>query len=106
MHLLAIDLGTSSVKVLLATESGRILAQAGAEYPLDQPHPNHAEQSPKNWWQATVTAVRTALAQVEGEATSVSAIALSGQMHGTVLLNQGGDLLAPAIIWPDRRSVR
>ena len=35
MHLLAIDLGTSSVKVLLTTETGQILGQASAEYPLE-----------------------------------------------------------------------
>jgi xylulokinase len=106
MYLLAIDLGTSSVKVLLTSESGRILAQAGAEYPLDHPYPTYAEQSPEQWWRATATAARAALAQIETASPSVSAIAVSGQMHGTVLLDQAGHLLAPAIIWPDRRSRR
>ena len=105
-HILGVDLGTSSVKVLLATETGRVLGQGSAEYPIHRPHPGWAEQDPDDWWQATVTAVRRALASVEGSSVSVSAIGLSGQMHGTVLLGQAGQLLVPAVIWPDQRSAR
>ena len=105
-HILGIDLGTSSVKVLLATETGWVLGQGSAEYPIHRPHPGWAEQDPDDWWQATVTAVRRALASVEGSSVSVSAIGLSGQMHGTVLLGEGGQPLAPAVIWPDQRSAR
>ena len=45
MHLLAIDLGTSSVKVLLTTEIGQILGQANAEYPLYHPQPNQTSRA-------------------------------------------------------------
>jgi xylulokinase len=105
MHLLAIDLGTSLVKVLLTTGTGQILGQASAEYPLYHPQPNQTEQTPEEWWQATVSAVRAALSQVKVP-LSVAGLALSGQMHGTVLLDRAGRLLAPAIIWPDQRSRR
>ena len=106
MQLLAIDLGTSSVKVLLTTKTGHILAQSVADYPLYHPQPDQTEQSPEEWWQATVSAVQAALAQVKNASLSVVAITLSGQMHGTVLLDRAGQLLAKAIIWPDRRSLR
>lgn len=53
----------------------------------------------------TVSAVRATLSQVKVP-LSVAGIALSGQMHGTVLLDRAGQLLAPAIIWPDQRSRR
>jgi len=105
-QLLGIDLGTSSVKVLLATETGQILGWGSAEYPIHRPQPGWAEQYPDDWWQATVTAVRQALASVRDTPVSVSAVGLSGQMHGTVLLGQAGQLLAPAVIWPDQRSQR
>jgi len=111
-RLLGIDLGTSSVKVLLATETGQVLGKGSAEYPIHRPRPDQAEQHPDDWWQATVAAVRQALASVQGtpvlaSATSaISAIGLSGQMHGTVLLGKAGQVLAPAVIWPDQRSQR
>ena len=103
-QLLGIDLGTSSVKVLLTTETGQILGRGSAEYAIHHPQPNFAEQDPEDWWQATLLAVRQATAGVS--ALNVSAIGLSGQMHGTVLLDRAGQSLAPAVIWPDQRSQR
>ena len=105
-HLLSIDLGTSSVKVLLATETGQILSQGSAEYPIQQPQPDWAEQNPDNWWRATIMAVHQAFLSVRGKDISIAAIGLSGQMHGTVLLDANWQLLCPAIIWPDQRSQR
>jgi len=105
-QLLGVDLGTSSVKVLLATETGQVLGRGSAEYPIHHPRPGWAEQDPDDWWRATVAAVRQALASVQGTPVSISAVGLSGQMHGTVLLGTAGQLLAPAVIWPDQRSRR
>jgi xylulokinase len=101
-HLLGIDLGTSSVKVLLATATGQIVGQGSAEYAIRRPQPDQAEQNPEDWWQATLAAVRQAL--VDRPDQPIAAIGLSGQMHGTVLLDKSGQVLAPAIIWPDQRS--
>ena len=105
-RLLGIDLGTSSIKVLLATETGRVLGSGSAEYPIHRPQSDWAEQHPDDWWRATVAAVRRALACVQDSPVSISAIGLSGQMHGTVLLDGAGQPLAPVIIWPDQRSRR
>src|SRR5690606_12787862 len=100
--LIAIDLGTSSVKVTLVTPAGAIVGRGSADYPIHHPHPQHAEQDPDDWWAAVVQAVRAAVPP--DQAARAAAIGLSGQMHGTVLLDHAGDLLAPAIIWPDQRS--
>ena len=105
-HLLAIDLGTSSVKVLLTTAAGQILGQGNAEYPIHHPQAGWAEQEPEDWWQATSRAVRQALTSVQERPISIAALGLSGQMHGAVLLDKSGQLLAPAVIWPDQRSQR
>jgi xylulokinase len=102
--LLGIDLGTSSVKVILTTETGCILGQGNAEYPIHHPRPDWAEQDPDDWWRATIVAVRQTLNSVNYPSASISVVGIAGQMHGTVLLGEGGELLSPAIIWPDRRS--
>lgn len=100
--LLGIDLGTSSVKVVLTTPAGKLLAGGSAEYPVLRPQVGYAEQEPDAWRSAVVDAVRAATAGVD--AASITAIGLSGQMHGTVLLDSSLDVLGRAIIWPDQRS--
>lgn len=101
---LGIDLGTGAVKALVAGADGRVWAAASAEHPTLHPHPGHAEQDPESWWQATILAVQDATSHVRG--MHISAIGLSGQMHGTVLLDETGQPLHPAVIWADTRSAR
>jgi len=102
-HLLAIDLGTSSVKVALVhAETLALGASASAEYPINTPQPGHAEQEPSAWWEAVVHATRAVLAASEG--VDVIGIGLSGQMHGAVLLGAALTPVHPAIIWPDARA--
>lgn len=102
--LLGIDLGTSSVKVIVGGLNGHVAVSVTSEYPIQHPQPLHAEQDPNAWWDACVTAVREALGAIpDGE---IAAIGLSGQMHGVVMLDRDLRLVAPAIIWPDQRSQR
>jgi xylulokinase len=109
--LMGIDLGTSSVKVLLATVEGGIAGQGAAEYGIDRPAPDRAEQHPDAWWRGIVEASASALAAAARQAPDgakpadrILAIGLSGQMHGLVLVSDSHEPLAPAVIWPDQRS--
>jgi xylulokinase len=101
-RLLGIDLGTSSVKVVISDEHARLLGSGMHEYPIHMPQPGWAEQDPEDWWHAVVIATRQAL--TEAGAGSIAAISFSGQMHGGVLLDSDQQPLTPAIIWPDQRS--
>ncbi len=103
MHaLLGIDLGTTGVKAaLFAAEDGHVLSSSFVDYPLLHPQPGWAEQHPADWWQATVAAIRTCLAQValrDVKPADVQGIGLSGQMHGVVLLDEKNQVLRPCII--------
>ena len=100
--LLGIDLGTSSVKVVVCTLKGAIEGIGNAEYPILTPLPGYAEQDPEDWWRATVTAVRQALNEAAGP--EVVGIGFSGQMHGFVPMGADNAPLRPAIIWADQRS--
>lgn len=102
--LLGIDLGTSSVKVLVVNETGRVIGSGSAAYPIYHPQPGMAEQDPRDWQAAVKSAVRQAV--VSGGAGKIQAIGLSSQMHGTLLLDSQEQLLTPAVIWPDQRSAR
>lgn len=100
--ILGLDLGTTSLKAVLVDAQGIIRAQAEREYPVHTPYPGWAEQDPEAWWQAAIAGACACLAAAGG--ASISAIGLSGQMHGVVLLDAAGEVLAPAIIWADQRS--
>jgi xylulokinase len=98
---LGIDVGTSSVKVVLMDETGAIAAQASEALAVSRPQPGFSEQDPESWWRATVDAV-SALPAAARDA--VRAIGLSGQMHGATLLDAHDRPLRPAILWNDGRS--
>ncbi len=104
-YVLGIDLGTSSLKAVLLGEDGNIAANATRAYEILSPQPGWAEQNPEHWWQACCTAVHALLETASTTGDRVLAVAVGGQMHSTVLLDDAGELLRPAIIWPDRRSV-
>lgn len=103
-YLMGIDLGTSGVKVLLIDEKGEVKAKDVQEYPLYTPRSGWAEQNPEEWWQGTVKAIKKVLKGIEP--SSIAGIGLSGQMHGLVLLDKGGRVLRPAILWCDQRTVK
>jgi xylulokinase len=100
--LLGIDLGTSSVKVVVLALDGTIRGIGSAEYPILTPSVGYAEQDPEDWWRATVVAVGQAMENAGRPDLSV--IGFSGQMHGFVLIGADRRALCPAIIWADQRS--
>src|SRR6201996_3418233 len=100
--LLGIDLGTSSVKVVVFSVDGSIGGIGSAEYPILTPSVGYAEQEPEDWWRATVVAVRQAMEKAGRP--EISGIGFSGQMHGFVLIGADRKALGPAIIWADQRS--
>jgi len=83
-----IDLGTSSVKVVLLGRQGEHVAGAEASYAVRHPHAGWAESAPVDWWDATVRAVREAMSRASG--TRPVSIGLSGQMHGVVATGSDG----------------
>ena len=106
--LLGLDLGTTGVKAaLFAVEDGAVISSAFVDYPLFHPQPGWAEQNPADWWQATILAIRTCLTDAalhDVQPADVRGLALSGQMHGVVLLDENDQVLRPCIIWADQRS--
>ena len=102
---IGLDLGTSGVKAVLLSASGRLLAEAVRPLEVSRPQPLWSEQNPADWWAAT-DAVMQRLRDAADPAhwSQVRAMAVAGQMHGAVLLNAAGAVLRPAILWNDGRS--
>ncbi|MDO8836159.1 MAG: xylulokinase, partial [Vicinamibacterales bacterium] len=104
VYLLGIDVSTTATKALLCDERGEVVGVASREYPFDTPRPLWSEQAPALWWEAAVHSIRGVLAAAGVDAGDVAAVGLTGQMHGLVLLDGGGDVLRPAILWNDQRT--
>ena len=102
MYTIGIDLGTSTMKLLLVEETGEILNSAVEEYPLLFPHPGWSEQEPKEWWGALLSGVTDLLTGFD--AKKVAGIGVGGQMHGLVTLDAHDNVIRPAILWNDGRT--
>jgi xylulokinase len=101
-----IDLGTSGIKAVLVDDAETVRASHTEPLDIARPHPGWSEQTPEDWWQATICALDAITANHPAEMAEVRGIGLSGQMHGAVLLDASGIPLRPAILWNDTRSER
>ncbi len=101
---LGIDIGTSGAKTLAINDKGGILASAMETYPCYVPRPLWSEQDPEDWWQATIRSVRRVMSQARLKPGDVKAIGLSGQMHGSVFLDNRDKVIRRAILWNDQRT--
>ncbi len=102
--LLGIDLGTSSVRATLLGPDGALRGLGSREYPILTPRPGWAEQDPDTWWAAACDAIAQAIRRSRIRPGEITAIGLSGQMHGLVMVDRAGAPVRPAIIWPDARG--
>jgi xylulokinase len=96
---LGVDVGTSSLKVIAVGQDGAALAEQEVALPLDRPTPQEAEADPRAWTRAV-----DALVLPMSDIYDVRAVGVTGQMHGTVLVDESGDPVRPAILWPDSRA--
>jgi xylulokinase len=101
---LGIDVGTSSVKVVLINDTQKVLASAASPLKLARPQEGWSEQEPDSWWKAALAAIKAVRAQGSRSFDAVRSIGLSGQMHGATLLDKAGLPIRPAILWNDGRS--
>lgn len=104
MLYIGIDLGTSAVKLLLMDETGKIHNIVSREYPLDFPHPGWSEQNPEDWYKQSIEGIQELTAG--SDKSQVAGISFGGQMHGVVVLDAQDQVIRPAILWNDGRTVK
>ena len=97
MRLVAgVDSSTQSCKVVVCdAETGAVVRSGSA------PHPEGTEVHPDHWWDALQAATTAA-----GGLDDVEAIAVGGQQHGMVCLDEHGEVVRPALLWNDTRSAQ
>ena len=100
--ILAIDLGTSGMKVALISVSGKVLGWEAEPVRLILTPDGGAEQSPEEWWQAFLSAAGRLMQKNQG--ANVIAVCASTQGEGTVAVDKDGNALGNAILWMDMRG--
>ncbi len=91
-----VDSSTQSCKVVVRDADTGALVRHGSA-----PHPDGTEVDPAHWERALHEAVARA-----GGIDDVAAIAIGGQQHGAVCLDEEGRVVRPALLWNDTRSAQ
>ncbi|MDR3253775.1 MAG: hypothetical protein LBT07_02275 [Endomicrobium sp.] len=99
-------MGTSSLKGLLITKDGKVVATASSDYAVLHPKAGFSEQDPQEWVNAAKNVIRQILIEVPLAKTSIEAISFSGQMHSLVLLDENDRPIRNAILWNDVRTTK
>ena len=102
--ILAVDLGTSGMKVALITVSGKVLGWEAEPVQLLIMPDGGAEQSPDEWWAAFLSAAGRLLKRKQDAGPRVEAVCSSTQGEGTVPVDQNGKALSNCILWMDMRG--
>ena len=105
-YLLCIDLGTSICKSVVYDFEFHEVSRAYRDIATIYPRLRWAEQSPEEWWKATVDTVKETMDKGGIDPQDLAGVAVCGQSHGPVLLDGNGNALLPCIIWPDLRAIK
>jgi xylulokinase len=103
-HLLAVDLGTSAVKVALVSARGEI-ADADVEPTSTTTLPDGGvEQSPEHWWLAIAAGARRLVERGAVPPERIVGVNIDAHWSGTVPVDRELRPLMNAIIWMDARG--
>ncbi|MBI5934849.1 MAG: FGGY-family carbohydrate kinase [Chloroflexi bacterium] len=102
--ILAVDLGTSSMKVALITVSGKMIGWETEPLRLILTPDGGAEQSPAEWWDAFLSAAKRLVARSPREVRAIRAVCCSTQGEGTVPVDRDGNALMNCVLWMDMRG--
>ena len=102
--ILAVDLGTSGMKVALISTHGEVLGWESEEVKLYLTPDGGSEQNPEEWWAAFLKASDRLLQRNVVPSSSVCAVCCSTQGEGTVAVDRQGKALMNCVLWMDMRG--
>ena len=100
-YVLAIDLGTTAVKVAVIRSDGAVLAAASERHVTTTTSDGGSEQSAQQWWESIGRCAREAAATA---GVDIGVVAVTAQYMSVVAVDAVGHPLAPVIMWTDRRG--
>ncbi|HEU0198016.1 MAG TPA: FGGY-family carbohydrate kinase [Nevskiaceae bacterium] len=103
--LLAIDVGTQSVRAVVFDRAGHLLArqQVTLDPPWQAPQPGWAEQDAEAYWRAAARACQALWTTGDAHPQDIAGLALTTLRGTVVCADEQGHALRPAILWLDQR---
>ncbi|MGZ4460904.1 MAG: xylulokinase [Nocardioidaceae bacterium] len=101
---LAVDLGSSGVKVGLVTLAGDVVCWRSAPLHTDYGPGGLATQDADGWWRVVVDAARRCLQDGPADGTRVAAVCVTGQWASTVPVDAAGIPVGPCLMWSDTQG--
>lgn len=98
------DLGTSALKLLLIDDKKNVVKIVSESYDVYYPKAGWSEQNPMDWWKAFIMGVKKLTMDIDK--SMVRGIAVAGQMHGLVILDDNDSVIRPVILWNDGRTTK
>ena len=103
MTVLAIDIGTTSTKLILFDQNLNQLALEKKEYQTQFSVGGFAEQNPEQIFIAIQTGIEQILAD---QSLTISALVFSSAMHSLLGVDRDGEPLTRLMIWSDNRALK
>lgn len=89
-YVIGFDIRSQSLKAVLISAEGKICGEASANYPIEDPQPTWAQQSPAAWMHALIQSVRSLIAHNDVNPRQIIALGLDAQVDGVVAVDQTG----------------
>lgn len=102
--ILSVDLGTTSVKLAIIDNRGRLIAAITREYELMTPCPNYVECTDMTYWDAFKSGLKDLLGAPGMDCESIKVLGISAQGETLFFLDEQGQPLRDAIVWMDNRA--
>ncbi|SHN58664.1 FGGY-family carbohydrate kinase [Fervidobacterium gondwanense] len=105
MSVLAIDCGTQSLRAIVFSEHGEILAGEKIEFePYYSLSAGWAEQSPEFYWETLAKAVQKLKEKSPSVFKDIQALSLTTQRSTVIVVDEHGNPLRDAFVWLDERE--
>ena len=106
--ILSIDCGTQSLRALLFSSKGTLIAKEQIIY--DKPYisskPGWAEQDAQVYWQSLCDACQNLKKREPELFSKIKGVGITTQRDTMVNMDKGGDPLRPVILWLDQRKAK
>ena len=104
MTILAIDIGTQSIRAGIVEPQGTILAISQQLQDVNSPHPGWAQQKPEDWWNLAKRVISDVIKKSKVDVTTIKCVSTCGQMHGPVGIDNNGEITTEwTQTWMDKR---
>ncbi len=102
-YIIGADAGTSSIRVIVFDEKGRVISEGRKEYSLIRPYPGWVEQKADWWWDEFLTSSKNAIDTSEIDPKDIIGIGITHQRQSFVPIDRNNNILRNAILWNDTR---